>query len=197
MARTYGHRENCGDGKNALRLDTFLRATCLVGSREAFGPNLKRIRVQRGVSLERISLETKVAVDVWESMERNDFTGWPSGIFARAYVRAYAMAIEVDPESTVDEFCRWFPQGDRRAAPIMRGQAEIVGHVLQWTDRVPPSVKQGERRASNLPVGSRSMAGDEWAGRSGSLSHMIGRLRRTFERAWHPLAAAVTRAARH
>jgi hypothetical protein len=168
-----------------------------VGSKEAFGPNLKRIRILRGVSLERISLETKVGVEVWESMERNDFTGWPSGIFARAYVRAYAMAIDVDPESTVDEFCRWFPEGDRRAAPTIRGQAEIVGHVLQWTDQVPPSVKQGERRASNLPVGPGSMPAQGRPGRFGPLGHMIGRLRRTFERAFHPLAAAVTRAARH
>jgi helix-turn-helix protein len=169
----------------------------LVGAKEAFGPNLKRIRVQRGVSLERISLETKVGVDVWESMERNDFTGWPSGIFARAYVRAYAMAIDVDPESTVDEFCRWFPLGDRRAAPIIRGQAEIVGHVLQWTDKVPPSAKHGERRASNLPLEPGSMAAQGWPGRFGPLGHMIGRLRRTFERALHPLAAVVARAARH
>jgi Helix-turn-helix domain len=169
----------------------------LVGSREAFGPNLKRIRVQRGVSLERISLETKVSVDVWESMERNDFTGWPSGIFARAYVRAYAMAIDVDPEATVNEFCRWFPQGDRRAAPIIRGQAEIVGHVLQWSDQVPPSVQDGERRASNLAAGSRSVAAQGWPRRLAAFGYVVGRLRRRFERAWHPLAAVVSRAARH
>lgn len=168
-----------------------------MGSREAFGPNLKRVRLQRGVSLERISLETKVAVDIWESMERNDFKGWPSGIFARAHVRAYAMAIDVDPESTVNEFCRWFPQGDRRAAPIIRGQAEIVGHELQWTDHVPPAVKEGERRASNLAAGSRSVAAPGWPRRLAAFGHVLGRLCRRIERAWHPLAAVVSRTARH
>jgi len=39
-------------------------------------------------------------------------------------VRSYAKAIGVDPESTVDEFCRCFPHGDRRAALVIRGQAE-------------------------------------------------------------------------
>ena len=43
-------------------------------------------------------------------------------------MRDYAAAIGVDPETTVDEFCRWFPQGDRRAERQIRGQAEIVGH---------------------------------------------------------------------
>src|SRR4029450_10920741 len=117
-----------------------------MSAREAFGSNLRRTRVQRGVSLEQIAQRTKVSLDLWEAMERNDFSRWPSGIFARAYIRAYAVAIGVDPESTVDEFCRWFPQGDRRIGDVIRGQAEIVGHPLEWKDEVPPSVKAGDRR---------------------------------------------------
>src|SRR5204863_4421816 len=84
-----------------------------MSEREAFGPNLRRIRVQRGISLERISEATKVSADFWVGLERNDFSRWPSGIYARAYVRAYAFEIGVDPEATVNEFCRWFAQGDR------------------------------------------------------------------------------------
>jgi hypothetical protein len=153
-----------------------------VGAREAFGPNLKRIRVQRGVTLEQISLETKIETAVWESMERNDFTGWPSGIFARAYVRAYALSIDVDPETTVDEFCRWFPQGDRRAARIIKGQAEIVGHSLEWTDQVPPTVPGGERRAANRAA-EKPTGPERWPARLMNVGHVFGRLRRTFGRA--------------
>ena len=114
---------------------------------EAFGPNLRRIRLQKGVSLKQLADSTKVAETLWAGLERNDFSRWPNGIFARAYVREYAKAVGVDPESTVDDFCRWFPNGDRRVAPIIKGQAEIVGHDdLEWRDEVPQTVAEGNRR---------------------------------------------------
>ena len=120
-----------------------------MSQREAFGPNLRRIRLQRGVSLQQLATATKVSETLWTGLERNDFSRWPNGIFARAYVREYAKAIGIDPEATVDEFCRWFPNGDRRALPIIKGQAEIVGHNdLQWQDPVPP-VADGDRRGGN------------------------------------------------
>src|SRR6202035_956824 len=114
--------------------------TRAMSEREAFGPNLRRIRVQRGVSVHDITAATNVSAALWEGLERNDLTRWPTGIYARSYVRSYAKAIGVDPEATVDEFCRWFPQGDRRAEIVIRGHAEIVGHMdLQWRDHLPPS----------------------------------------------------------
>ena len=79
--------------------------------REAFGPNLRRLRLERGVSLEEIAHSTKVIVSLWAGLARNDLSRWPPGIYARSYLREYARAIGADPESTVDEFCRCFPQG--------------------------------------------------------------------------------------
>lgn len=113
-------------------------------TREAFGPNLRRIRLQRGISMEQIAESTNIAQDLLEGLERNDFGEWPTGIFARAYVRQYAYAIGVDPDTTVDEFCRFFPEGDRRAEGVIREQAAIVGHDLRWQD----DVEHG-RRASD------------------------------------------------
>src|SRR2546428_3691754 len=82
-----------------------------MSEREAFGPNLRRLRVQRGISLESIAAATKVHTDLWAGLERNDFSRWPAGIYARAYVRAYAVEVGVDPDATVDEVCRLFPNG--------------------------------------------------------------------------------------
>src|SRR3954447_23639671 len=118
-----------------------------MSQREAFGPNLRRIRLQRGVSLQQLATATKVSETLWAGLERNDFSRWPNGIFARAYLREYAKAIGVDPEATVDDFCRWFPNGDRRVAPIIKGQAAIVGHSqLAWRDDLPPSTAGSDRR---------------------------------------------------
>jgi transcriptional regulator with XRE-family HTH domain len=114
-----------------------------------FGTKLRRVRIQRGVSLERISADTKVGIALWAGLERNDLSRWPAGIYARAYVRAYAQAIGVDPESTVDEFCRAFSHGDRRAESVIRGQAEIVGHDdLEWRDEL--SRDDVDRRGGNM-----------------------------------------------
>ena len=56
-----------------------------------------------------------MGADLWLGLERNDFSNWPSGIFARAFVRDYAKAVGLDADEIVDEFCRLFPIGDRRA----------------------------------------------------------------------------------
>jgi len=117
-------------------------------TRDAFGPNLRRLRIQRGISLDRIASHTKISPDLWEAMERNDFSQWPRGVYARSYIRDYAAVIGEDPDSVVDEFCRWFPQGDRRAEPLVRGQAAIIGHELEWTDELPPDLIDGDRRAN-------------------------------------------------
>jgi len=150
-----------------------------MSARDAFGPNLRRQRIQRGVSLEQIAEATKVSASLWAGLERNDFSRWPSGIYARSYVRDYAAAIGADPEATVDEFCRWFPQGDRRAAPTIRGHAEIIGHALDWRDEPPATALHGERRGSpsNAPPAAKP------TGALSTFSQMFGRLRRGIDRA--------------
>jgi transcriptional regulator with XRE-family HTH domain len=147
-----------------------------MSAQEAFGPNLRRARLQAGVSLRTIVEATNVSEALWEGLERDDFSRWPNGIFARAFVREYAQAIGVDPEATVDEFCRWFPQGERRAEPELRVSAEIVNHQLEWQDHVPAVVKEDRR-------GSPSPTPDAPSKRSEGLFAMVARVRRVFERA--------------
>lgn len=124
-----------------------------MSEREAFGPNLRRQRVQRGIPLDKIAASTKVSADLWAGLERSDLSRWPSGIYARAYVRAYATEIGADPDATVDTFCRLFPQGDRRAERVVRGHAALVGHDLRWRDDMVGSVTD-EKRAAAVPDNS-------------------------------------------
>jgi transcriptional regulator with XRE-family HTH domain len=154
-----------------------------MSGRDAFGPNLRRIRVQRGVTLEQIADATKVSVDLWKALEKNDFSRWPTGIYARSYLRSYSVAIGVDAETTVDDFCRFFPQGDRRVARIVREQAAIVGHSdLRWQDDLnrQPDRRGGasapEPPAANLFVRLASMVAG-WMGRMG-VAHPDGRATR-------------------
>ncbi len=129
-------------------LEAFLRLTAsAMSERNAFGPNLRRIRIQHGISLDAIAVATKISPDLLAGLERNDFSRWPSGIYARAYVRAYAAEIGADPDAVVDDFCRWFPQGDRRAERVVREQAALVGHTLDWKDDLIGLVVERDRRA--------------------------------------------------
>jgi hypothetical protein len=116
-----------------------------MNSSQPFGIHLRRARIRVGISLEQIARETNVAIKLWEDLERDDFSAWPSGIYARQWIDAYARLVGLDPIETVDEFCRACPQGDRRSEPLMRGHAEIVGHALTWRDDVPA---RGDRRQS-------------------------------------------------
>ncbi len=137
-----------------------LGQTSHMSERDTFGPRLRRERERRGISLETIATVTRVGTDLWEGLEQNDFSRWPSGIFARAFVRDYAKAVGLEADGVVDEFCRLFPVGDRRAARIIQGQARIVG--LQEVVAEDPGLlpAQGDRRAAG-----RRRAGDARAWR--------------------------------
>ena len=114
-----------------------------------FGPRLRCERERRGISLSALATRTKVGADLWTGLEGNDFSKWPSGIFARAFIRDYARAVGLDEDDIVDEFCRLFPKvGDRRAARIIKAQAELIGHDASALDEAAMLPPEGERRAS-------------------------------------------------
>ena len=69
-----------------------------------FGARLKHARVARGVSLAQIAAVTKISVRSLEAVERNDFSRLPGGIFTRAFVRAYAGEVGLDPEVALQQF---------------------------------------------------------------------------------------------
>jgi transcriptional regulator with XRE-family HTH domain len=105
-----------------------------MSDRDTFGPRLRAERERRGISIETIASVTKVGGDLWEGLERNDLSRWPSGIFARAFVRDYARAIGLDGDEVVNEFCRLFPLADRRASRLIQAQAQLLGHHLAYAE---------------------------------------------------------------
>ena len=121
----------------------------VMSERDSFGPRLRRERERRGISLDTIVTRTNVSLELWLGFEANDFSRWPTGIFARAFVRDYAKAVGLDPDEVVDDFCRLYPLGDRRLVPVIRAQAELIGHETTVGDDrrlMPDGV---DRRASD------------------------------------------------
>src|SRR5215510_9477380 len=74
-----------------------------------FGSKLREARERKGVSLRQIANRTKISIRVLEALERNDISRLPGGIFSRAFVRAYAGEVGLDPEETIQEFVAQFP----------------------------------------------------------------------------------------
>ena len=122
-----------------------------MSERDTFGPRLRRERERRGISLETIATLTNVSVELWIGLESNDLSRWPKGIFARAFIRDYARAVGLDANEVVDDFCRLFPLGDRRAVPLIREQAKLIGHDATVEDErtlIPGGV---DRRGNREP----------------------------------------------
>jgi transcriptional regulator with XRE-family HTH domain len=76
---------------------------------ESLGTRLRRERERRRISIKSIAETTNIRAALFEQLERDDASRWPSGIFRRSFIRAYASAIGLDPESTVREFLAAFP----------------------------------------------------------------------------------------
>jgi hypothetical protein len=74
------------------------------------GARLRHQREQQQVTLAQISEITKIKLPLLEALERDNVSTWPKGLFARSYVRDYARAIGLDPESVVADFLSLYPQ---------------------------------------------------------------------------------------
>ena len=123
---------------------------------ESFITRLRRHRERNRVSLDEIVTQTRIKREQLEAFERGDLENWPRGIYARAWVRAYANVIGLDPIDTVDEFCKLFPHGDRRAQPTFREYAAIIAHQSTYRDEFEHLAETGRRAsdASPAPVSS-------------------------------------------
>jgi transcriptional regulator with XRE-family HTH domain len=85
--------------------------------RDTLGARLRTQRERKRIALSAIAERTKIRASVFEALERDDPSGWPAGIYRRAFVRAYAEAIGIDPEPVVREFVARFPDPTEDTPP--------------------------------------------------------------------------------
>jgi hypothetical protein len=75
-----------------------------------FGARLRQQREERQVTLTTISTKTKIKIGLLDALESDDLSFWPKGLFGRAYLRDYATAIGLEPETVVGEFLSLHPE---------------------------------------------------------------------------------------
>ena len=100
-----------------------------------FGNRLRLERERRRISLASIAANTKIGLTLLQGLERDDVSRWPSGIFRRSFIRAYAEAVGLDADEIAREFLEHFP--DKAEAPPVAP---------------PGSTPGGARRTSRDPV---------------------------------------------
>jgi cytoskeleton protein RodZ len=79
------------------------------------GARLREAREKRGVSLRQIANSTRISVMSLEALERSDLSRLPGGIFTRAFIRAYAQEVGLDPDRTIQDFIAELPRETARA----------------------------------------------------------------------------------
>ena len=98
------------------------------------GVRLKQARIAKGVSLRDIEAASKISVVALEALERGDYSRLPGGIFSRAFVRAYALAVGLDAEAAVNEFVVEFAKHEREAERTKK-RPEISPDDLVFVER--------------------------------------------------------------
>ena len=73
------------------------------------GARLREAREKRGVSLRQLANSTRISVMSLEALERSDLSRLPGGIFTRAFIRAYAEEVGLDPDRTIQDFIAELP----------------------------------------------------------------------------------------
>src|SRR5947209_18251093 len=94
---------------------------------ESFGARLRQQRERQQITLTSIAEQTKINVALLEALERDDVSHWPAGIFRRAFIRAYAQAIGLDPAVVVGEFLEIYPDPIEVVAPVSAGVPDDGG----------------------------------------------------------------------
>jgi cytoskeletal protein RodZ len=123
-----------------------------------FGQRLRAARQQRGITLQEISQSTKIPVAMLEALENDKPSRLPGGIFSRSFVRSFSLAVGLDPEESLSEFRRAFPEDsapeDRRADEarqaadgrlwpllfLVAGAAAVLGLATAWYRGYGPDV---------------------------------------------------------
>ncbi len=92
----------------------------------SFGEKLKQEREKRKITLEQISVSTKIGTRMLQALEEDKFSQLPGGIFNKGFVRAYSRCVGLDEDQTVAEYLQ--ASGDAPPVRTEPGGFEAAGH---------------------------------------------------------------------
>lgn len=104
--------------------------------------DLRSVRERKGLSLARISADTKIPQSLLEALERRDLRKFPPGIYARAYARSYADAVGLSADEVLATLTDGLPA------------EESLQQIAQATSKSSRSAKRsfGGRRPARVTL---------------------------------------------
>ena len=78
------------------------------------GRILLQARTSRGLSLDDVERDTRIAKRFLEALERDDFNALPAPVYCRAFLRTYSQYLGLDPK----EVMRFYPEHGAEPAPL-------------------------------------------------------------------------------
>lgn len=113
---------------------------------ETLGEALKAVREAKGLTLESLAAGTRVRRAYLQAIEQTELAALPSRPFTLGYIRAYAAALELDPDAAVERFKNEEPvldeplhapvgvpeERDPRVAAFLIGALVIIVAIVMW-----------------------------------------------------------------
>ena len=96
----------------------------------SFGEKLKLEREKRKVTLEQISVSTKIGTRMLRALEENQFNQLPGGIFNKGFVRAYSRVLGLDEEQTVADYLQASGDAPPARADTVAPEPTTLEHIL-------------------------------------------------------------------
>ncbi len=73
----------------------------------SFGQYLQAVRLRKGVSIDAVSRETRVGLDILRAIEKEDPEGLPADVYVKGFLRAFAKVVDADGDEAVRRFDAW------------------------------------------------------------------------------------------
>ncbi len=74
--------------------------------RASIGPHLREAREAKGLSLEELGSKLRLRTTILDALERGDFAALPEQVYTTSYLRNYAQAVNLEPQTIVDAYSR-------------------------------------------------------------------------------------------
>ncbi len=114
----------------------------------SFGEKLKQEREKRKITLEQISVSTKIGTRMLQALEEDKFNQLPGGIFNKGFVRAYSRCVGLDEDQTVADYLQ--ASGD---APPVPTEPESREDEASENEEIVSRETSADSPARQLPWG--------------------------------------------
>lgn len=115
----------------------------------SFGDRLKKEREQRSISLDDISLSTKIGTRMLRALEEEKFEQLPGGIFNKGFVRAYARHLGLDEEQTLADYLEALGASQMQPSPDIH----VANKPEPAQERYPAAHAGVQNPTSEIPWG--------------------------------------------